>query len=556
MVWGRLKPAVTAKAAQSELQTLTDQRRKLFPADTLPNESIRLEPGGRFNTPDARARQGTEVLTSLALLILAVACANLGGLLLARGVTREHELSIRVAIGASRQRIFRQLFTESLLLALLGSTAGLIVACVTLHAFLNFVSDATHWMSSLPDWRVVLFVLGLTLVTAVLFGLTPALQMARQQQRKTMVRQVLIAAQVAASCILVINASLLVRGAQHVLQTDPGYGYQQVVSIQPGLGSHGYSPAAARSYFDQLQARLLAHPEIVSVSLVKYPPLAYTALNTVDKINGHNVEIYRNWIDPGFFRTMDISLELGRSFVPGEKNVVILSRSLAERQWPGQNPIGKLDWEKHIVVGVVGNAHTIWFQKAASSELYAPVRAQDMPEMSLVLKTSGAPGNLLPMLKATAESLDPELYPEINLLKSAFDEGAHSEEMLALMFSGIGAMAMLLAALGILGLVTYSVSQRTKEIAIRIALGAPAAQLLGSIVEQFRWPVTAGLAAGAAGATALSKVTQNNLHGISNLDPISYVAAISILVTSFAVAALIPARRALRVDVAQALHQD
>ena len=554
-VWARLAPGATAEMAQQELAALTQELRKRYPNEIAKGEFVQCDPGGHWQILDARDNRGIAIVTALALLMLSVACANLGGLLLARGVAREHEIGIRIAIGASRKRIFRQLFTESLLLAIFGSLAGLALSSVGLHAFLNFVPNH-GWMTAAPDWRVFAAVAALACFTAILFGFTPALQMARQQNRRTLARQMLIAAQVIASCILVVNASLLVRSAQHLVYDDPGVGYEQVVSIVPALTSHGYMAPAADAYFKRLEDRLRAVPGLVSVSLVQSIPLGNRNYSRVLEIDGRRIKVYDNWVQPDFFRTMDVSIVLGRSFLPGEKKVVIVSRSLARREWPGQDPLGKLDLDRRVVVGVVADVHMHLWEEDSSAEVYFPAQAEDMPGMSLVLKTDGAPENLLPQLRAIAQSIDSRIFPEISLLKAEWRREQNAMEQLAFLFSVLGLVAMALAGIGILGLVSYAVSQRTREIAIRLALGSPATRAISVVLQQFRAPILVGLVGGAGCAVGLSRLLRSNLHGVSNVDPASYAAALLLMLTAFTVAALLPARRILGLDIARTLHEE
>ena len=554
VVWARLALGVTANTAEQELLALTDARRRLSPETVWKGELIRSEPAGHSNVLDAGTLRGLSIVSVLGVLILIMTCANLGGLLLARGVSREHEVAIRIAIGASRKRIFRQLFTESLLLALLGSAAGLALACAALKSCLLYFGRPT-WVSAAPDWRVCLLLLAMTFIAAVFFGLVPALQLARQQHKRTLARQVLIGLQVAASCVLVIISSLLVRAAQHVIYTEPGFGYEQVVSVNPGFDEHGYTPAAAQVYLASLEERLRAMSGVASVSLVKYPPMG-SGWIVNSEINGQRLQIYRNWVDSEFFRTMDIPVLLGRSFAPGDKNAAIICQSLAHKLWPDENPLGKIFLEKNIVVGVVADAPINAMRDVDALELYSPAQLEDMNAMSIILKSSGAPDDLIPMLKSMVQSLDSRLFPDITLLKSSFHEHMQSAEQLALLMSLIGVAAMLLAALGILGLVAYTVSQRTKEIAIRLALGSPKMYVIVSVLRRFSTPVLVGVFAGAGVSAASSQILRRALYGVSGLDPISYSAAISVLLSVFAVAALLPARRALRLDVARALHQE
>jgi len=557
-MWGRLAPGVTIQAAEDELRTLTGELRRQHPKDIWDNEYLHISPGGHLQVMQPQMYQVAAMIAVLTLLILAVACANLGGLLLARAVTREHEMGIRVAIGASRKRIFRQLLTESLLLATLGATAGLALGYIVLEIALN-AFNAPKWLSAAPDWRVLLFTIGVTLAATLFFGLAPALQIVRQRHRRTIARQILMGAQVAASCVLLIVAGLLVRATRHALYSDPGFGYEQLLSIDLQLRQHGYTPAAAKAYLDQMQERLRALPGVRSVSLVSFPPLGHSRSNFDQEIGGRQVLVYPNSVAPEFFDTMGIPLLLGRTFHPGEKNAIIVSQSLARQQWPGQNPLGQPvedGTSKDFVIGVASDAHINALSDDDATEEYWPAQQDDMPGMVIMLRASGEPEQLAPQVKAISEGLDPKLFPEIRQVKTLYSDNISGVEKIAMIVSLIGLVAVFIAGIGILGLVAYTVTQRTKEIAIRIALGAPAMQVLASVLKQFSWPVLLGVAAGVGVTGAFSHILRQTLYGVSNLDPVSYLSAVVILLAIFAVAALLPARRALRLDVSRALHQE
>jgi predicted permease len=561
-MWARLTPGVTAKMAEQELLALTNELRRQHPKEIWDNEYIHSDPGGHLQVMQPEMYQVAAMVAVLTLLILAVACANLGGLLLARGVTREHEIAIRVAIGASRKRIFRQLFTESLLLASLGSIVGVAISYAVLRVALVWL-DAAKWLTPEPDWRVLLFSVSMALVTAIFFGLTPAFQIARQRQRKPIARQVLVGAQIAASCVLLIVAALLVRAMHHTLYTSPGFGYEHVFSIDPQLGQHGYTPSSAQAYLNQMESRLRAMPGVTSVSLVKLPPMGHTVSRMDGEIDGRRVAIYPNWVEPGFFQTMNIPLLLGRTLLPGEKNAVVISESFARRQWPGQNPIGKQfdpkdpgSSTRDTVVGVAGDARLNALNDDDAVEEYWSAQAGDMPGMSMVVKMTGPPEGFIPMAKGIAESLDPKVFPEIRPLKSLFHDTVSRVEQIAMVVSLIGLVAVLLAGVGIVGLVAYTVSQRTKEIAIRLALGAERAQVLAAVLRQFAWPITIGLIAGVGVAAGTSKVLRKVLFGVSNLDPASYAGAILVLAGIVGIAAILPARRALHLNLAKILHYE
>jgi len=558
-MWGRLAPGFTQKMAAQDLLSLTNELRRQYPKVIWDNEYIDIHAGGHLQVMQPEMYSVAAMVALLTLLILAVACANLGGLLLARAVTREREIGIRMAIGATRARIFRQLCTESVVLALLGATAGLGLSYVTLRVTLTRV-HAQGWLSPAPDWRVLLFTFAMALAAAVFFGFAPALQIARQRQRKTMVRQLLIAAQVAASCVLLIVAGLLVRATQHVLYTDPGFAYEQLLSVEPQLAQHNYSPAAAQAYLDRMQERLRGLPGVQSVSLIKLPPMGHTVSRMDTEINGHPVPIYPNWVAPELFKTMQIPIRMGRTFFPGEKNAVIVSESMARTQWPGQNPIGQQlpDGDaKDTVVGVAGDAHINAVNDDDAVEQYWPAQTADMPEMAVMVRTVGASDSLPPMIKSISESLDPQLFPEIRPIKALYqDKVLELIENIAETVTMIGLVAMLVAAVGIIGLVSFSVSQRMKEIAIRMALGAGKAQVLGAVLRQFVWPVAVGMVAGTGFALAASRLLRKILFGISNLDPYGYAGAIGVLLAILLLAGLMPARRALRLDLAKTLHYE
>lgn len=555
-MWGKLAPGVSRHAAEQELRSLTNQLRRQHPTAVWDKEFIQISPGGHLQVMQPEMYQVAAMVAVLTLMILAVACGNLGGLLLARAVQREREIGIRLAIGASSARIFRQLCTESLLLASLAAVAGLALGCAVIRIALTQL-DAPKWLNAAPDARVLLFTLTLSFVSAVLFGLTPALQIARQGQHKTTARQVLVAAQVAGSCVLLIVAGLLVRAAHYALYTDPGFGYERLISIDPQLAQHGYNAPKASAYLGQMQARFRAVPGVRSVSLVMVPPLGHAVSFATSEINGHAVRVYPNWITPGFFVTMQTPMLLGRTFYPNEKSAVIISESLARAQWPEQNPLGKLVGDgkvKDMVIGVVADAHVNALSDDDAMEEYWPAAQQQMAGMVVIVRMAGAAEILPAAAKSISDSLDPNLFPEIRSVKLLYADKMLQIERIAGAVTLIGFIALALAGVGVIGLVSFTVWQKTKEIAIRMALGATPSSVLQLILRQYSWPAGIGLFIGTALAAAASHILRRALYGVSNLDPIAYAGAIGFLTAILAVSALIPARRALRVNVSKALH--
>jgi len=556
LMWGRLAPGVSSSSAEPELLSLTNQLRRIYPAVIWDHEHIVVTPGAHFLSFEG----GPPVLAFVGLLvflILAIACANLGGLLLARGARREQEIQLRFDLGASKVRVFRQLLTENLLLGLLGSIAALPLSYGTLR-FVLVYSNAPAWMSAAPDWRVFLFATAMGFVAAILFGLLPTLQMIRRKKNRSLWHQLVVCAQVGASGVLLILAGLLVRATLHTLYTDPGFGYEQVLSIDPGMTEHGFASARAQAYLEELQNRLRAVPGVTFVSIARTPPLvnAMVMITSIDVPEGR-IMIYPNWVSPQFFQTMQIPFLRGRTFRQGEKNAVILSESLARKRWPSEDPVGK-QWEKsqNVVIGVVGNTRAMELNNTDATEIYYPPNADDFSAMSVLVRAAGDPNTLTPAIKAIAGSIDAGLYPTLTPLTAGFRKNVSRVEQIATIVSLLGSIAVFLAVVGLLGLVSYAVSQRTKEIAIRLAFGANRAEIFSAVLRRFAWPVVVGLIAGVATAAGLGQMLRRGLYGISGLDPIGYMGATAILLAVLTVAALLPVRRAFRLDIARILHYE
>ena len=557
-MWGRLAPGVTTRAAEDELRQLTKQIRNEHPNAAMDEEYLQISPGGHLQVMQPTMYRIAEMVGVLTLLILVVACANVGGLMLARAVTRQHEIGIRIAIGAGRWRIFRQLCTESLVLGGVGSVAALGLAWAVLKVTLVKL-DAPKWLSPAPDWRVVVFTVGITGFSTLCFGLLPALQIARQNQQKTIARQVLLGAQIAASAVLLNVAALLVHATEHALYTDPGFGYQRLVWIDPQLGRHGYRPAAADAYLGQMKTRLESLPGISSVALVRLPPLGHIVSTFGVEISGKKVTVYPNWVSPEFFRTMGIPFRTGRTFVRGERHAVIVSETFARQQWPGKNPLGQTVGEgtgRDTVIGVVADAHANAPNDDDAVEQYWPPSPDDVPDMVLMARSVGDPKSVGLAARSIARSLDGEIFPEVQEMRTLYRNNVSVVEDIAGIVSLVGLVAAVVAGIGLLGLVAVVVNQRTKEIAIRMALGARPVTVLAAVLRQFRWPLMLGISTGTTLAIFASRMLRIGLYGVDNLDPASYVAATVVLATIAALAMLTPAARTLRLNVAAILHHE
>jgi predicted permease len=568
-MWGRLRPQVSPFAAQEELQSLAAELRRRHPAEIWENEAIPGEPAGYARGLLIGGRRGSSperpdnflpvaaMLSALALLILAVACGNLGSLLMARGVARDREIAIRAAVGAGSGRLIRQLLTESLVLALFGSAAGLMVGWGILR-MLMLATGSPAWLDPTPDWRVIAFAFGAACAAALLFGLAPALQIARRRHRATAIRQVLLGAQVAASCVLVIVSALLIRAINHAVTGEPGFDYRSVVAIDPGLSEHGFTPRPARTYLDTLQDRLRAIPGAESIALTGTPPFGNRTETVSIEIDGRTQEAAMSHVSPEFFRTLKIPLLHGRALAPGETHAMVISQSLAHRFWPAEDPVGKqLPFENQpcTIVGIAGDARMVSLENPDLAQIYFPIAPKDLPGMIVIVR-SNAPERLAAAATAIGKAVDPQVQLAVDLLNQALPRKLQTPQQAALAMSVLGLAALALACLGITGMVGFAVSQYTKEIGIRMALGATPRHVLSVVLRRFSTPVAIGLLLGVGTAAGLSNVLRGILYGISGVDPIAYFTAIAIFLVAVAVAGWLPARRALRIDPMRALRCD
>ncbi len=554
-MYGRLKPGISPEAAEAALKPLVAAQAAAQPDHFFKGEYLDSLPGGRIAEMNEGAIPIMALSGGLVLLVLAVACANLGSLLLARGVVRERELAIRAAVGAGRGRVVRQLLTESFLLALMGSAAGLAMSIVAVKA-LFAVTGTRVFMEPSADWRVLLFTFAMAVVASVAFGLTPALQIARQRHRATRARLVMVAMQVAASCVLLIVSALLVRSLRYGLSIDPGFEYKNVIALNPQLELFGFKAEGATAYWDQLKRRVGALPGVESISLVLNPPLG--GRRSVENMREAGVQSFANYIDPEYFRTMGIPILRGRLFTAADRDAVIVSESLAAKLWPNGDAVGKQyrPGSRKTVIGVAGSARTIALRDVRAVESYYPAPPDELPQMTLLVRTTGPPAALVEPLRAAAQGVDPRVSPGITLLDAAFRDLATGGEAAAIIVGSLGLIALALATIGIAGLIAFVVAQRTREIGVRLALGAGPADVLGAVLGQLLRPVLWGAAFGMAGAFGLSMVLRRELYGLSSIDPVSYGSALTLFVVVAGGTGLLPASRALRVAPSEALRHE
>jgi predicted permease len=551
----RLKAGATAKAVEHSLQPLSATLAKQHSG--VLGEDLRLiaKPGGyveNFDIGDFELLSIFALFGTLMFLILAAACANLGNLLLGHAASRAGEVTIRLQLGATRGRIVRQFMTENLLLAMMGSVAGLLLSW-------NITRPLVVWLGGprvldvSPDWRIWLFTFGLGVISCVLVGLTPARQAARQAHRRSRARTIFMSVQVAASCVLLVVSALMVRALNRAYNSDLGFDYANVITVDPQLYAHGYTAQKAIDYNRELAARLEQAPGVLSSALVRTPPLGHR-VSMIRASGPMRVNLHLNEISTRFFETLNIPLLRGRDFTAQDhdKDVAIVSESAARNLWPGKDPLEQIfefGSKKLRVIGLVANARLTALRNGDDAILYRPFEQNNEVASAVTLvKTSQSPQGLLVTIRGLARAGDRSLSPSVRTLSSTIQERMTDAERKTAMFSSMGGLALVLSIVGLYGVVAYTVAQRTREIGIRIALGATSSLLVRNVLSSFVMPLGCALIAGLGLAALLSTTLRKFLYGLSNWDPLSYGGALLLLGLTGAVAALIPARRALKVD--------
>jgi len=557
-MFARLRPGVSRSAAAAALQPLSQQLVQQHP-DVVPQGfSLLAYPGGYAAQMDPTNSSVLPIIGlfgTLVLLILAASCGNLGNLLLGHALTREREISIRMALGATRPRIVRQLMTENLLLAFLGSAAGLLLCWWIAFPLIVWLGGPNH-LDFVPDWRTILFTFAIGGLACVLFGLSPARQASASPKRRSRARTIFMATQITASCALLVLSGLLVRALNRATNVDPGFEYARIITIDPQLSAHGYQPERAVAYMQALRTRLEQTPGVDSAALVAVPPLG----NHVWMMRARGeikVNIHLNEISPRYFHTMGIPLLRGRDFTPQDKDAIIVSESAARNLWPGKDPMQQTWTFNHRdlpVVGVAGNARSTGLRNGDDAEIYMTLGESSTSATTMLVRTSRAPEDTVASVSQVGRAVDTALSPRVQPLTAMMGEKLSDAQRVASVVGGMGTLALVLAIVGLYGVVAYTVSQRTKEIGIRIALGATSSRIVRSMVANFILPLTVALAIGLALAALLSAILRQYLYGLSHLDPLSYLAAIALLAVVGGMAALMPARRALKVDPIEALR--
>jgi predicted permease len=593
-VVGRLKPGKTPAAAAAQLAVLF--RQGLTSASAGPVKQSAAIPllavrSAARGLADLRERFSTPLLLLMAMvgLVLLITCANVAGLLLAKTAARQPEIALRVSLGARRLRIVRQLLTESVLLALLGGALGLLAAGWIRTALAALLaSGRTPIVVAAPlDHRVLLFTAAVAIGSGILFGAAPALRAGRMDVRSAPNRygaagapvghffagKVLVASQVAFSVVLLVGAGLFLRTLERLLSIDLGFDQRRLVvfTVQPGL--NGYTAERLAAYYQELERQIAAIPGVRSVGLSLLGPVGAGSSRGIALIPGitaagKDFPFFRHRVDPGFFPTMGLQAVQGRLLGPqdaaGARRVVVVNERLVRDHLIGANPIGRTlqmggKADQAEIVGVVRDLRTNDVRAEAPAGAYLSyIQTPRMPAfMTYVVRCRQDPDNVMRAIEQIALKVDPGI-PVSNLgtETDAIDRSLMLEHTFAVLSGGFAALALLLACVGLYGTIGYTVTRRTHEIGVRMALGARRQQILGAVLGETLRVVLAGLAVGVPAALLALRVLKSQLFGISAHDPATFVLAILPLLAAAALAGLIPARHAASVNPTVALRAE
>jgi putative ABC transport system permease protein len=584
---GRMRAGVSMEEVRSDLGVIAGRIDQQYPGRTTTLVIHRATFLGRPAERTLAFGVGAAVLVAVGLVLL-IACANVANLLLARASSRQKEMAIRLSIGGSRWRLVRQLLTESLLIAFLGGALGSLMAFWSIEGVSRFVvAHLPHgaprlvWNVS-PDLHVWGYSLALTALTGIVFGLAPALHATRQDLSTAMkvdgggavgksasagmLRSTLVGVQMAVCMVLLIAAGLLMRGLYLAQTVDPGFEMKGITQAQFNLPSQGYSAERAREFQGELIARVAALPGVDAVEQAHVTPLSHQFLGTAMTVVGETQErgFEFNVVSPGFFAMLGMPMVRGRAFTEAETRsnaqVLVITESTARKLWPGQNAIGKTlrGWEKkvYLVVGVVRDSQASHLGQSDGLFFYVPAGPEEQDRLELLVHSKSGDSATINGIREAARALDADLIVDVTRLADNLEAWRTPSRIVAALSGVLGALALLLAAIGVHGVVSYGVSQRTREIGIRMTLGAEGRDVMVLLLRQALRPVVIGALAGVIGCAAVSQVLSNVLYGMGAHDPIAFVGVPLFLLGIAFLASYIPARRATRVDPVVALRYE
>jgi macrolide transport system ATP-binding/permease protein len=584
----RLKPGVTREQAQQETSVVAKRLEADYP-DTNRGRSMRLWPLWQTPFNNARTLLPTlEIMLAVVFFVLLIACANVGNLLLVKSFARRHEMTVRLAIGASRWRLLKQLLTEGVILSAFGAAGGLLVAYWCRHALVVLFPARGGVSMHLPgeiDWRVLAVSAGVCVIATLVVGLVPAMQSGRidlagalksdsagvvGSRQRAWVRSGLVVVQVSLSFVLLVGAGLLLQSLQKIRNSSPGFTTHGVLSTAVDVVSAGYDAQRTKNFQDELVDRVKALPGVESAVFARATPLGYGSYSespiAVDGYQPPPEEqptVEYNEVGPDYFVTMGIPLVSGREFTRADDEkaalVAVVNETMAGRYWRGKDPIGERVQVKGRWMRVVGMAKDSKYQSVRETPkpfFYVPWRQNFSVGGGLYVRTPLSPETMATALAREVHALDGNLAPyEMITMQEQVDRST-SAQMVAVTLVGIlGGLALLLAAIGLYGVMSYAVSQSARELGLRMALGADESNVWRLVMSRGLGLVAGGVLLGAAVALALTRLLGNLLYKVSPRDPLAFGAAFSVMTIAALAACFLPALRATRTDPARALRE-
>jgi predicted permease len=594
LVVARLRPGATVEAADAELAGIA---RQLAAANPTTNAGWSFgAKRWRDEWVDPELRLSLALMMGAVAFVLLIACANLANLLLARAAGRGREIAVRAALGAARRRIVRQLLTESLLVALAGGALGTLVATWWIEWTMSRIpEELAYWIVFRVDGRVLAFTLALSAATGIAFGLLPALRASRVDLTRSLkdgarsgdggpgrsrLRGALAAGEVALALVLLVGAGLMVRSFLAATRADVGVDTEHVLTLRTSLTGSRYEGAAAKNAaFERIAARVEALPGVRAAAWsLGVPGSDAGGVGTTivaegqPRAPGEEMAVRYLAATPGVFRAFGAPLLAGRDFTAAEaadslSTSVILGRSVAARLWPGEDPLGKrvqvVTGERTPWLTVVGIAPDLVYEEPgdrdpqAALHAYLPYARAGWGMMTLVVRTAGDPAALAPAVRREVRAVDPALpLWDVRTMRETQAYSTWNRRLMGEIFGSFGVLALVLATLGVYGVMAYAVAQRTREIGIRMALGAQAGEVLRMVVGRGAAIAAAGVAVGLLGAWGVSRVMQGILFGVRPGDPLTFGGVAALLLATALLASWLPARRAARVDPMTALRSE
>ena len=584
---GRLKPGVTFEQARADMTTIEGRLEQQYP-DGNTGFGIKLVPTQEQTVKEIRP--ALLVLLGAVAFLLLIACANIANLMLGRGASRQKEIAIRAALGASRLRVVRLLLSESVMLSLAGGCLGLLLAVWGTHALIALAPDNIPRLNEVGvDARVFGFTLAVSLVTGIVFGMVPALHAAKPDLNEALkeglrgsmgsaagkrTRSILVVVEVALSLMLLIGAGLMIKSFLRLQQMNLGFNPDHVLAVNLSLSGSRYPEDRQQvAFFQEALERLQSLPGIQSAGATTGLPLTLNLSGSDFRIEGHpdpetgkEMMINKRSVSPGYFRTLGIRLIKGRDFSDRDKSdasaAAIINDELARIYFPGEDPIGKRisfddkqSWMS--IVGIIADVKQLGLDSSAKPEVYFPYLQVAAPEMSLVIRTSSNPLSLAAALKSQIQMIDKDLpIDDAKTMQQLLAESSSGRRFNMLLLSVFAVVALVLAIVGIYGVMSYTVARRTHEIGIRVAVGAQPLDVFRMVIGQGMKLAIIGVAFGLVGAFGLTRLMTTMLFGVEPTDPATFV-SIAVLLTVVAwVACYIPGRRATKVDPLVALRYE